>query len=198
MSRFRITASEDNKFIARYAAAALGGVPHVVEYSHSTNDLSVGVLQCGDRPVSGVTAYSTVKLSDYALFENSKEFPVRIELCAAAVTSCSVYPNILATACFITIQTRRVLRPGSLIENIVSEYIENATLPHLYLTSPFLWERELRSIVLPSGNVVAWLLALPISRAEAKLLEREGALVFESMLESHNVDFFDFARVSIV
>ena len=63
----KVKPSADNKLVARYAAAAFGGKPQVAEYHHDTLPLSIDLLWCDERPCEGVTAYSTVRLSDHVM-----------------------------------------------------------------------------------------------------------------------------------
>ncbi len=198
MDERRITASQDNKSVAKHASHAFGGTPHVVEYAHQELDLTVGILHCLDRPIQGVTAYSTIKLSDYPMLDVDKEYPTRIELCAAFASAYAIAPNILATAAFIVMRTNRVCFPGALIENVVREYDPDSVLPHLYLTSPFLWQSDLKSLELPSGKMVTWLLAMPIAQAETNYLMAHDAESLERLFESRQIDIFDPNRESVV
>lgn len=192
MARPRITASQDNKDIARYVANAFGGTPNVTEYGHDEiEELTVGILRCHDRPDPGVTSYSTVKVSDYPMLDEGREFPTRLELCTACATEYEVIQNVLATAAFIIMRTHRLCFPGAVLEDAVREYEKDTPLPHLYLTSPFLWEDELKSLTLPSGKVVTWLLAFPISDSELNHLEAHGAESLETLFESAQIDIFN-------
>ncbi|HQZ66101.1 MAG TPA: suppressor of fused domain protein [Planctomycetaceae bacterium] len=198
MEKRTVTASSDNRTIAKYAAAAFGGRPDVVEYGHEELDLTVGILECKDRPTQGVTAYSTIKLSDYPMLDGEKEFPMRLELCTAFASSYSIAANILATAAFIVMRTNRVCFPGAVIENAVREYDPDSLLPHLYLTSPFLWENDLKSLKLPAGNTVTWLLAIPVAQTEVDYLCNHNAQSLESIFESRQIDFFNPHREAVL
>jgi len=186
-----------NKQIARYIASVFGGTPHVDEYANDSETLFVGILSCRDRPGEGVTSYSTIKLSDHPMMQGGEEFPVRIELAGICENRVTSFPNLLASAAFHIMQSEGVYRPGTVIPDFVRESHMSSTLPHLYLTAPFLWEETLT--VLDCGTKrVTWLLAMPISEAEYAYLQEHGDHAFEHLLEEQQVDVFDPERRSAV
>src|SRR5215213_309609 len=133
--------SPENKMIARYVAAAFGGVPRVDEYADRPENLTVGILSCRDRPQDGVTSYSTIKLSDHPMRWGTGEFPTRLELAGVCANTVELFPNILASAAFCIIRSDAVYHPGTVMRNYVRQAYPSSGLPHLYLTAPFLWER---------------------------------------------------------
>lgn len=188
--------SSDNKAIARRLADVFGGHPSVREYLHDSLPLKIDVLSSENQPEEGVTSYGTIGLSDSPLKWGSGEFETRIELCGAINSSTEYFPNILTSAAFNIIRSRIVCHPGIYMENYVKEYYPGTKLPHLYFTSPFIWE-ELKSIALDKKKVT-WLLCFPISQAETEFLKREGDDKFEDLLESREVDIFDINRESAI
>src|SRR5262249_54635011 len=92
--------SAQKKKIAKHIVHAFGGEPHVFEYKHDTLPLTVALLHCDDRPDEGSTSYSTIGLSDYPMFQEGEEFPVRLEIAGLCATSAEFFPNILASAAF--------------------------------------------------------------------------------------------------
>ena len=94
-------------------------------------------------------------------------------------------------------QAEAVYHPGTVIEHLVREAGVSDTLPHLYLTAPFLWGHALDAFVVGS-KTLTWLLAMPSAEAERRFLREHGEHAFESRLEAARVDVFDPERPSVV
>jgi antitoxin YqcF len=182
--------SSENKQIARHVASVFGGTARVDEYTNSSDTLAVGILSTEDRPVDGVTSYSTIKLSDHPMARGSNELPVRLELAGGCESSATAFANLMASAAFRIIQTDMVYRPGTAIPDLVLQSGVSSTLPHLYLTAPFLWGDALNELDCGTKKVT-WLLAMPISETEYRYLQEHGDDAFESILEAAHVDVFD-------
>lgn len=189
--------SSENKKVARYAAAAFGGSARVEEYKNDSDTLSVGILSCRDRPVEGVVSYSTIKLSDHSMQWKDGEFSTRIELAGTCLSTAEFFPNVLASAAFTIMQNVAVYHPGTVIPNIVAQHYLESKLPHLYLTEPFIWQRDLKALDCGT-KTVSWLLAMPISEAEHLYLREHGEHALESLLEKEKTDFSDLDRVSVI
>ena len=189
--------SPENKMIAKYAAAAFGGVPRVGEYANASETLTVGILCCRDRPCEAVTSYSTVKLSDHPMIWPAGEFPTRLELAGLCANTAEFFPNMLASAAFRIMQSHAICKPGSVIHDCARQPYSSSRLPHLYLTAPFLWEQELRTLDCGTKKV-SWLLAMLISDAEYRFLKEYGDTAFERLLESQNIDISNPQRPSVL
>lgn len=190
--------SDDDKKIARTVFSAFGGEgPNVRNYFNDSREISVDIISVAGTPDFDISSYGTIGLSDYPMFWGGEEFPTRLELCGAALSSFSVFPNIIAEAAFTIIKSRDVWRPGCFIRDLVINYVPDFNLRSLYLTSPFFWERDLHELVL-SEKVVNWLMCFPISEAELGYLEKYGVDKFESLLEETGADVFDTSRESCV
>lgn len=94
-------------------------------------------------------------------------------------------------------QSDAVYKPGTVMPNRVRQYYPSSKLPHLYLTAPFLWERELKMLDCGTKKV-SWLLAMPISESEYSYLKEHGDHVFERLLEKQQTDFSNLERPSVV
>jgi hypothetical protein len=190
-------ATPENKQLARHTASAFGGKPEVRAYHHDHVKLSVDILSCVDRPSEGLTSFATLGLSDHPMADREgKEFPVRIELVGACASGAKLFPNIIASAAFHVMRNRQFFGPGVALPGYVAEYYKDTTVPHLYLSAPFLWEETLRTLELPTKKVT-WLLIVPISDDEARYLATSGDEAFEDLLQRHDVDIFDLARPSV-
>src|SRR5262245_22901969 len=190
--------SSVNKKIARMLAAAFGGRCSVIEVVHDSLPLTVDLLRCPDRPGETVTSLGTIGLSDFPLYLEDEEYPVRVELVGAVASrDVEAFGLVLGTTAFCIIRSGRIVHPGSVLEDAVSVYIPESPLPHMYFTAPFLWETELRATQLDTKKV-AWLLAFPISQTELELLRAKGDSALEDEFEKHNIDMFDLYRRSVV
>jgi antitoxin YqcF len=190
-------ASAENKAVAKQAWTAFGGTPNVRAFHHDTEELCVDILRCDDRPDEGVTSYSTVGLSDCLMLkEDGTEFPARLEIAGACATASELFPNILGSAAFNIMRTRRLCGPGSVMAGCVREYYPSTTVPQLYFTAPFLWEDTLRALDCGTKRV-CWLLAIPISDHEQTFLRQHGDTALEDLFEEQQIDIFDLNRASV-
>jgi hypothetical protein len=99
----------------------------------------------------------------------------------------------LASAAFHIMRTDYVYHPGT----VIPDYGLPPKLPHLYLTAPFLWENELKTLDCGTKKV-SWLLAMPISEPECRYLRELGDEAFERLLEGRHADVFDPDRPSVI
>jgi hypothetical protein len=189
--------SPENKMIARYVAAAFGGTPRVADYADRSEQLTVGILHCRDRPREGVTAYSTIRLSDHPMRWGAGEFLTRLELAGVCVNNVEYFPNVLASAAFSIMRSDAVYHPGTVMPNYAHQSDGSSTLPHLYLTAPFLWENGLTTLDCGTKKV-SWLLAMPISESEYSYLKEHGDQALERLLEKQDVDVSNPERPSVV
>ncbi|MCX7113286.1 MAG: suppressor of fused domain protein [Proteobacteria bacterium] len=191
-----IKITPDNKQIAKRLLNAFGGGnPKVQQYNHDNAELHIDILSIAGNPDVDITSYGTIGLSDFLMPWGNGEFPTRIELCGASLTSFIEFPNVVASAAFNIIRSGIVCHPSLVMRDYVKEYNQDTQLPHLYFTSPFFWEDDLKTVTL-SEKTVSWLLCFPISEAEAEFLSKKGEDSFESLLENQEIDIFDTSRQS--
>jgi antitoxin YqcF len=189
--------SPENKRIARHVAGVFGGTARVDEYTNTSESLAVGILSCRDRPGDGVTSYSTIKLSDHSMKSSAGEFPIRLELAGLCMNTAELFPNVLASAAFTIMQSDAVYHPGTVMPNLVRQHYPASSLPHLFLTGPFLWEPELEMLDCGTRKV-SWLLAMPISESEYAYLKENGDEALERLFEKQEIDFSNPDRPSAV
>lgn len=189
--------SADRKAVGRHALSVFGGKPKVQEYLHDDLPMAVDVLSVVDSPEPDLVSYSTIGLFETVL-GNEAELGTRVELCGAMPADIEQWPNVLASAVFALMRSRRAVMPGSVLEGYVAEYYGDTLVPHLYLTAPFLWsEGHFKQLELGSGVKVNWLQGIPISEAELEILRARGESEFEDLLEQADVDVFDLYRPSM-
>jgi len=192
-----MAASSDNKAVAKALATAFGGKPLVDTYWDDARATRIDLLRCANPVEADVVSYGTIGLSDHALIQNGEEFPARIELTGAAYSRFPDFPNMLSSAAFYTIQHKWFCFPGAVLRNAVDSYMKDSAMKHLFFTSPSLWQGKLETLELATKKV-AWLLAVPISEAERRYQETNGAAALEELFEAHQVDVLDLARASVV
>lgn len=86
---------------------------------------------------------------------------------------------------------------GVVFPSLVADYHLSASLAHVLWCPPFPWE-DLGAVETPDGPNVYWLIAVPISENERKLLLEQGFNVLEGLFEERGVEYFDLDRPSIV
>ena len=89
----------------------------------------------------------------------------------------------------------RRCEPGEVFVDVIPPAV-STTLRHTLLVPPFLWEEGLDSVVV-DYKTVAWLLAVPISDAEAQFRAEQGADALESRFEEAEIDIFNPNRQSV-
>ncbi len=185
--------SEENKLVARKLASVFGGKPTVNRYWDEAEKSFVDLVSCIDQPCDGVSSYGTIGLSDYALIQDGKEFPVRLEIVGAAASGNEAFPNILTTAAFYIINNEWFCCPGAILKNAVDMYDQSLHMKHLLFVSPFLWGDGFTTLECESKSV-AWLLAIPISESEREYAEQKGSDELENLFEEKQIDVFDLSR----
>lgn len=189
--------SNDNKAVAKTVAATFGGSPRVVEYVDAGGASRVAILHSADHPWPGTTSYCTIGLSDVSIPRDVNP-PLGVELLAVADSACHPrFAEALSTAAFFWINDGWEPEPGACFREVLRVHLPETRLPHFFLTDPYLWEREFGSRVI-GAKTVAWLLAVPISEAEADYAEERGPEALEDLLERHSVDITDLGRASVV
>lgn len=188
-----MSVSDENKTIAKAALGALGGKPIVRAYWDDNKENYIDILACDDRPCDGVTAYSTIGLSEYSIDQIADDLPLRIEMVGACASGFECFPNILGSCAFNIINTKYKCYPGAIFQNVVKYYMPNSSMKHILFMPPFLWEEELTTLSF-NDKKVAWLLAVPISDMELEYAIKHGIDALETLFEETQIDIFDLER----
>lgn len=188
----------NNKQIARHTLRLFDGKPKVQQYLHDTINLSIDILSVNDSPEVGITSYSTIGLFKTILSKGNKPFETRIELCGAMPSSEECWGNIMASVSFALMRSKQIILPGSVMENYVSGYYPDTTVPHLYFTIPYLWnDNYFEELTLHDKIKVNWLQCISISESELRLLQTLGSKNFEDKLQQADIDLFDLNRITL-
>lgn len=180
----------DNKKIAQHALAFIGGSPTVFEYYNEAETVSVDIMTCADENFS-ITTLSTIGLSNVNISKEFEGMPLRVELLMLGRQNEEIFANILSSVAF-WIEDNHYCDFGSVIENVIEPYKTDATLKHVVLMQPVFWKNY--SPCKLDGNIIVWLLAVPISEKEYLYIEQNGIDNFDKLLELSNVDLIDLQR----
>ncbi len=187
--------AESARVAAHAAAAAFGGKPEVRKYHDRDEAHSVDILACAGRPTPGFVSYSTVGV--HTMPNKIDDDDIRVELAGVAGKDVPEFPNVLATAAFYVLKDRWHCAPGIVFPSLLKEYRLSSTLEHVMWAEPFPWEK-LSSVEVRDGLTIHWLLAVPISEAERKLLMDKGFYVLERLFTDREIEYFDLNRPSVV
>jgi len=187
-----------HKNIAKVIANAFGvEKPPISRYWDDNHENFVNILESVNSPQNGVTSFATIGLSDHPLILNGKEFDARLEIVGACGSNFKNFDNVLSTAAFCVINSQWFCAPGVIFPDVLSMYDLSPTMSDLYFVPPFLWEENLRTITF-EGKKIAWLLAVPISKAESAFAQEKGPEKLEDLFEKEQIDIYDLHRPSVV
>lgn len=186
---------EELKQIAQIEKKVIGGNPIVNRYWDSNNVNNIDVYEANNRPENGVKACATIGLSkhDIQLISDGKD--LRIELVGACNNSVELFPNIIASAALNIIQNKEC-NYGDIIDNIISEYVDDTEMAHAYLMAPFLWA-DLKTVDF-NDKWVTWLMVVPISEKEKNYAFTFGCDALENLFEVKRIDIYDLFRESVI
>jgi len=185
----------ENRSLAKYLHTLLGGSPSVIEYWDDPKRSSVDVFRVADVPVSAVSTYATLGLSDCPIGLTVEDVPLRVEFTFALMTRYEEGMNYIATCAFSVINDKVVPKPGVILPRVLELYRPDDDLKHMMLCSPSLWNLETQNF--PSKKV-AWLQLIPISDAERNYALSNGSEALEDIFEREQVDVTDLDRPSVL
>lgn len=186
---------EQLKRIAYIERKAIGGVPTIYRYWDANNVKCVDIYEADNRPENMIRTCATIGLSQTDINLMSENKDLRIELVGSCDNSEKDFPNIVATVAF-EIMDKGDSCYGDIIDNVISEYVEESEMEHVYLMNPFLWE-ELDTIDF-SDKWVTWLMIIPISNKEKFYALKNGYDALENLFEEKQIDIYDLHRKSVV
>ncbi len=190
--------SYSHKRIAKIIANAFGSdKPPITEYWDDNHDNFVYILESIDSHQKGVISFATIGLSDYPLLFNGKEFEARLEIVGACGSNFFNFGNVISTAAFCIINSKWFCAPGVIFPDVISMFDLSPTMSDLYFVPPFLWCERFRAVDV-EGKKIAWLMAVPVSKAESKFAQEFGPDKLEDLFEKKQIDIFDLHRRSVV
>lgn len=199
----RTPASQENKNIFSHIQHVFGADNIFTGIVDDNDQYLVDVISADNCPEPGVISHSTIMTSDYPLMRNGEEYPVRLELLGAAHKRFrrkkGDFRYVLATASFFIMKNKWFCAPGMVFARMLDYYNLSRTLHHLLFVPPALWDNHFNTVLDLGSKRVTWLLAVPISDAEAQLVhEQQSSEQLEALLERYEVDIFDLNRRSVV
>lgn len=187
-----------HKQIARHISTALGiEKPSIIEFWDDARQNSIFILGSVHKPEPGISIYSTVGLFNYPLTLQGKQIPARAELIGACQSVASGFNHVLATLAFCVINSGWGCAPGIIFPDVLAIYELSNTLSDIFFVYPFLWKDKLKSLEV-DGHQVAWLLAVPVSKAETEFARKYGAEQLENLFIRENIDILDLNRQSVL
>lgn len=185
----------DTKEIAKYALSFMGGKPKVTAYYNDDETKTIDILTCTTDSAVKNISLSTIGLSEFDIDKEIDSKTLTVELAMYGRDSDDVYANILSSVAFV-IQEGHECDFGMIINDVVSPYVKNTELQHVILMHPVFWDKysKLETV----DEVVAWLLAVPITDAEKQYIRQYGIDEFDKLLFEKNVDVTDLCRISFI
>jgi hypothetical protein len=133
--------------VASAAADAFGGNRAVQRFYDNDESHWVDMLICRDRPVIGLTTYSTVTLHETLNELDGAVVPVEV---AGVASSChESYPRILASAAFCVLKDGWLAAPGVVFQSRIDHEL-SPLLDHILWAAPFPWP-QLGSVTIDNG-----------------------------------------------
>nr|WP_262482042.1 suppressor of fused domain protein [Capnocytophaga canimorsus] len=158
------------------------------------------MLSIDDPLKMEISFYNTIGLSDFPnkieMNDNSM-LNIPVELLMCGYKKYDKIRNILATVSFYISKNKWTCQPGTVFENIVSDYYVSQ-MQHIMFVRPFLWEDKLSDLKFGEKKIHC-LLCIPISEKELRFKEENGLTSLEKMLfQQKNIDIFDIERESVL
>lgn len=190
--------TEYQKKIAKHTALAFGvEKPPITRFWDDKKENGINILEAINSPQDGVTSYATIGLSEHPLVLKGKEFGTRVELVGACGSAFPDFANLMATLAFCVINSGWFCAPGIIFPDVVQMYNQSNTMSDVYFSHPFLWEEGLKSTLIEDRKV-AWLLAVPISKAESEFAQSHGSDKLEVLFSEKDIDIYNLNRASVV
>lgn len=186
------------KAVAKHTKAELGAQStSIFQFWDNDRRSDVHILCADDVPQQGVRSFATIGLSEHPLMFQGEEYPVRVEFLGACGSAFPGFDNVLATLAFCVINSKWFAAPGLIFPDVLAMHRASVTMQDVYFATQFLWEQKFRSTQI-DGVEVAWLLAVPISRAETEFADKYGAEKLEDLFVEKDIDIFNLNRPSVV
>lgn len=155
----------------------------------------VAVVEAPGVPHPELTTFATASLHAAPNVLEARD--IRVELLIVGSRDRPELANVVATAAFFVLKDGWLAAPGVVFPNAISEYVPDATVPHLMWTEPFDFG-DLGTVAIPDLTAEVHLLqAVPITDAEREFVLREGFDALSRALVSADAEHFDLYRASV-
>lgn len=189
--------SARHKLLASYIAGVFGVYkPPIARFGDQGGRNEVFVLEAEGSPRKGVRSFSTIGLSDAPLYMGGNELNGRVEIIGACDASFHGFADAISTAAFCVMNSRWFCAPGVIFPGVLDEHGISTTMSDMYFARPFLWDGL--GTVEVEGDSIAWLQAIPVSKAETHFAREHGPEKLENLLSGKGGDVFDLNRRSVV
>lgn len=182
---------------ARAAHAELvrvwGARPKVFRHADEGELNSINIASLRDDSLGGATAVATLGLSDHDLGLGS----LRVELVGAFPEDFGEGPNVAATCAFNAFKDGFPVLPDAVHRGVVAMYRPSASVPHILLTDPFLWQSGPATLELDDIRI-AWLMMVPIAESEMQFADANGFAELARLMQAADADILDLQRTSVV
>lgn len=186
-----------HKYLASHVASVFGVQrPSGARFGDEKGSSDVFILEVENSPQIGVKSFSTIGLSDSPLFFKGVEFGARVEIVGACGSSFFGFADVISTAAFCVINSNWFCAPGVIFPGVLEAHDISSTMSDVYFANPFLWP-GLETIHIEGKNI-AWLLAVPVSKAETDFAQKNGSEKLESLFSERSIDIFNINRASVV
>ncbi len=138
----------------------------------------------------------TVGLMEVELSDDASQ-SVRCELLMDAKGKNTAMPTVVATAALAVLGEGRKVAPGVVYEDMVSMYVPDLEVKHLWFIAPFQWGEDMVRVEL-EGRTLLPLLGVPITESEFDFVKENGPIALEKLMAEKEVDVFDWRRGSAV
>ena len=133
---------EYKKRIFQILCKEIGSDVNVQRYYDRQNESNIDIYIAKNRQVPDLLTYSTIGLLEYTIgMKDRNDREIRIELIGTCSADAEVFPNILASCVFNIINSKYTCKPGIVYPGVITPYLDEMDMKHIYFTSPFFWGR---------------------------------------------------------
>jgi hypothetical protein len=187
-----------DKGVIEHLESFLGPIETGWRHDESGGPLSFDVALFRRGPSADTVSFSTVGLSKHSLRSPRSEKAIHHELVIATKRDFGTrnIPALLQQMGMEAIQRDRAYLRGEVI-GPRDDLFRGTDKVALYVSAPSCFPDSFARVVTPDNAIVVFAWLIPITRAEAELVTREGWERFEDTLVSADADLMDFNRNSV-
>ena len=185
--------SED-KHIERLLANAFGGPPTLQRISHVARKYETTVLSVSGHPEPELSSHATIGLWRTPLTALKIPETQRLELVGIFETNKEGCREVLASAAFRIMRTKKYLSSGNVIQDCLHEWYPKASVPHLYFVDAIHWSFPQLKPAAMGPLTIRFLQAIPIAESEYQFLQEHGSRALESKLLGSSAHIWDLKR----